>query len=523
MADDNAPHMCIEKTIGNETLPVGNLKPSSTGSGPPSLAALYSKFWNTGKRIRVKFMSGGTPRVRQRIQYYAQLWEQYANIDFRFVADNEAADIRISFVAPFSWSLLGTDCQSALENEATMNYGWFNEDTSEQEFSRTVIHEFGHALGCVHEHQSPNAFIDWDRDAVYAEFALRGWSSSDVDNNIFNKYTAAATEESLFDINSIMMYFFPGRLVKSNVGSPVNYVLSVTDKAMINTIYPFQTRNAGSWSTLSDRPWYPPVSLNAKQIDFSPPYKLPPRLVVGLTGIDVYYGTNLRVKAYADNVKESNFKVHLDSWADTQLYSANATWVEFEDAAHEYQTGTFDTQSIHPWKKPQKKNSERIKFKRGVYDDTPNVVVWLSGFDMATGHNWRIKVYADGIDKDGFTIHLDTWADTVLYAAQASWIAYPKENQGVSRITSGSDDTSKYRPWYPAQEKNGRKISFKEGLFDKVPKVFAALNYLDFDSAKNMRIKASTPQVTTDGFTWHGDTWEDSLCYGVGVSWIAFG
>ncbi|KAJ9643566.1 hypothetical protein H2199_004245 [Coniosporium tulheliwenetii] len=359
-----------------------------------------------------------------------------------------------------------------------MNYGWFNEDTSEQEFSRTVIHEFGHALGCVHEHQSPNAFIDWDRDAVYAEFALQGWSSSDVDNNIFNRYTAAATEESLFDINSIMMYFFPGRLVKSNVGSPVNYVLSVTDKAMINTIYPFQTRNAGSWSTLSDRPWYPPVSLNAKQIDFSP---------------------------------------------HTQLYSANATWVEFEDAAHEYQTGTFDTQSIHPWKKPQKKNSERIKFKRGVYDDTPNVVVWLSGFDMATGHNWRIKVYADGIDKDGFTIHLDTWADTVLYAAQASWIAYPKENQGVSRITSGSDDTSKYRPWYPAQEKNGRKISFKESLFDKVPKVFAALNYLDFDSAKNMRIKASTPQVTTDGFTWHGDTWEDSLCYGVGVSWIAFG
>ncbi|KAJ9643565.1 hypothetical protein H2199_004244 [Coniosporium tulheliwenetii] len=73
MADDNAPHMCIEKTIGNETLPVGNLKPSSTGSGPPSLAALYSKFWNTGKRIRAKFMSGGTPRVRQRIQYYAQL------------------------------------------------------------------------------------------------------------------------------------------------------------------------------------------------------------------------------------------------------------------------------------------------------------------------------------------------------------------------------------------------------------------------------------------------------------------
>ncbi|EON61917.1 hypothetical protein W97_01135 [Coniosporium apollinis CBS 100218] len=521
MADNDAPHLCIEKTTGNKTLPLSNLRPSRSGSGPPSLAVLHSTFWNPGTSIRVKFMSGGTPRVRQRVQYYAQQWEQYANIDFRFVADDDPdADIRISFEKDGSWSYLGTECWTIPKDEATMNYGWFDDNTSEQEFSRTTIHEFGHALGCVHEHQSPKALIDWDREAVYAAFVSPdGWSREDVDRNIFNRYTAAEVEESLFDINSIMMYFFPGRLVKSRVGSPVNYVLSVTDKAMITTIYPFQTHNSGAWSTLSDRLWYPPVALNARQIDFDPPYPSPPRVVVGLTSVDMYYGTNLRVKAYADNIAESKFRVHIDSWANTELYSGDATWVEAEDADADYQTGTFDTQGLHPWNQPQQKNSARIKFKNG-YQDTPNVVVWLSGFDMAKGHNWRIAVSADGIDKDGFTIHLDSWADTVLYAAQASWIAYAKGKDGVA---SGADDTRNYRPWYPAQEKNGRKVDFKAGMYNRVPKVFAALNYFDFDSARNMRIKVSTPQVTADGFTWHGDTWGDSLCYGVGVSWIAFG
>ncbi len=51
-----------------------------------------------------------------------------------------------------------------------MNFGWFDDSTPDNEFSRTVIHEFGHALGCVHEHSSPAATIPWNRDAVYAYY-----------------------------------------------------------------------------------------------------------------------------------------------------------------------------------------------------------------------------------------------------------------------------------------------------------------------------------------------------------------
>ena len=288
---------------------------------------------------------------------------------------------------------------------------------------------------------------------------------------------------------------------------------------MIATIYPFQIRDNGSWSTLSDRPWYPPVALNSKQVNFFPTYVNPPRIIMGLTGLDMYQGLNQRIKAYPDHITESNFVVRVDSWGDTQLYSANTTWIESEETDFDFKMGTFDTLTLHRWGKPQQKNSARINFSEG-YTEPPNVMVWISGFDIAAGHNFRIVVNADPIDKNGFTIDLDTWADCVLYSTVASWIAYPKNRSGV---LSGVDSTYAYRPWYPAQQTNGRKVTFPKGSFGKEPKVFAALSLLDFDSAKNMRIKSFVDEVSADGFKWHGDSWADGLCYGVGVSWIAFG
>jgi len=43
----------------------------------------------------------------------------------------------------------------------TMNFGWLNEDSDEDEYSRVVLHEFGHSLSCIHEHQHPANGIPW--------------------------------------------------------------------------------------------------------------------------------------------------------------------------------------------------------------------------------------------------------------------------------------------------------------------------------------------------------------------------
>lgn len=65
-----------------------------------------------------------------------------------------------------------------------MNFGWFDDNTADYEVARTVYREFGHALGCVHEHQSPIQGIRWDEQKVY-EYDARemGWDSDTVDRN----------------------------------------------------------------------------------------------------------------------------------------------------------------------------------------------------------------------------------------------------------------------------------------------------------------------------------------------------
>jgi serralysin len=45
-----------------------------------------------------------------------------------------------------------------------MNYRWLTPGTLNDEYSCVVLHEFGHALGCPHEHQHPEYDIDWNRE-----------------------------------------------------------------------------------------------------------------------------------------------------------------------------------------------------------------------------------------------------------------------------------------------------------------------------------------------------------------------
>ena len=58
---------------------------------------------------------------------------------------------------------------------------------SESEVRRLVCHEFGHALGLLHEHQHPQASqVTWNRQAIMNAY---NWSAQQVINNIENRYT----------------------------------------------------------------------------------------------------------------------------------------------------------------------------------------------------------------------------------------------------------------------------------------------------------------------------------------------
>jgi hypothetical protein len=121
-----------------------------------------------------------------------------------------------------------------------MNYGWFTEETPDTEFSRTVIHEFGHALGATHEHQHPSAGIPWNRPAVYEYYqSTQGWTKEDVDFQIFAKYSKNQVNSSNYDKKSIMHYAIDARLLLDpSYAVGWNTSLSNTDKEFMKQMYP---------------------------------------------------------------------------------------------------------------------------------------------------------------------------------------------------------------------------------------------------------------------------------------------
>lgn len=227
---------------------------SQVGVSRQPLAGETNKMWNPGQTLTV-FLdpAGSTEFIRSKVRFFAQQWENHANIKFQFVNNMNAAQVKVSFVNNGkSWSMIGKDILFNPFGAFTMNFGWFTDRTPDEEFRRVVEHEFGHALGFIHEHQSPAANIAWDREKVYAYFAgePNKWSRAEVDANLFNKYSRTSTNFSAYDRFSIMHYSFPSELTTDGSAMPMNTDFSPTDKQYARLIYPFPPTPSNATGTL---------------------------------------------------------------------------------------------------------------------------------------------------------------------------------------------------------------------------------------------------------------------------------
>lgn len=206
-------------------------------------ALVTSKKWPNGKTLRVKFLPNPLPSDRNledRILAAAQEWSKYANL--KFVRSNDDnSEIRISlFLGNGSWSTVGTDALGVPLGQATMNYGWLVPSSDHATLTSVVLHEFGHAIGLIHEHQSPGATIPWDVQAVYKYYSgpPNNWSKATIDFNIFNKYAANLTNYTAWDPTSIMQYSIDPALTGGKVSVGWNTTLSEIDKRFIASAYP---------------------------------------------------------------------------------------------------------------------------------------------------------------------------------------------------------------------------------------------------------------------------------------------
>lgn len=210
--------------------------PGGRSLGRPRMALITQALWKPGSMIKVRFMDG-PDEVKRRVEEVAHGWEDHASVRFDF-GDHADAAVRISFEQEGSWSYLGTVALQIAANEPTMNYGWLTPDSEDEEYSRVVLHEFGHALGAIHEHQSPDVSIPWDKEAVYAYYARQGWSRTQVDSNLFRAYSPEGIQFSRFDAESIMLYAVDDALTEGDWSVGWNTRLSEQDKAFITSQYP---------------------------------------------------------------------------------------------------------------------------------------------------------------------------------------------------------------------------------------------------------------------------------------------
>jgi len=226
----NAEHFCM------------CIVPEKDQSG--TKAALLNQYrWPNGATITVRFLEGDK-KLQDRVKAVAQEWVAknmaHLFLDFKPQTANKT-DIRIAFKAGAgSWSHLGNFCRQIPEPQPTMNFGWINADSPETTLRSVVLHEFGHALGLIQEHQNPKGGIPWNEAAVVKDLSgpPNNWDRNKIQHNMFDHYRPDEVSGTDVDPKSIMMYPIPAAWTLNGFSSGFNTELSEKDKTFIRFAYP---------------------------------------------------------------------------------------------------------------------------------------------------------------------------------------------------------------------------------------------------------------------------------------------
>ncbi len=290
--------MCVDRVLEQDLEARERRIEDSAPDDASRMAVDIGKTWDPGKTLLVSF-TDGVPEVQEKVAVKAVEWSEHANIFFEF-GDHADADIRISFQQPGSWSYLGTDAKSRPTDEPTMNYGWLTPQSADSVYDRVVLHEFGHALGAIHEHQSPAQGIPWDVEKVIEFYSgpPNNWSRRRIETNVLGVYRGRVSN-SAFDRDSIMLYPVDNKLTIGDFSVGFNRGLSETDKSFIGTLYPKERKPEGAHLEVGGPAVSASIGAHGEQDRF--PFKV---TAPGKYVIETHGDTDVKMALFVDGFDE---------------------------------------------------------------------------------------------------------------------------------------------------------------------------------------------------------------------------
>jgi len=241
--DETNEWICSAVDVEGGIRPGSKIKPVMRGMAAKDLR------WDKGKTLKIFFVHGDQDQ-HQKFMVIANLWIiDGVSLKLETTNDKKESHIRVWIgfsqnpqpgkpPIPLNNSLIGT--QSMHQNyrdQVTLRVANVTDPS-------IVLHEFGHALGLVHEHFHADFPYSWNRNAVYEDLKKQGgpWvETAYIDRHVFHEDPAgklpADDEIKPFDPSSVMNYTIPSNWTVEKKGLMPGKELSSGDKATILELY----------------------------------------------------------------------------------------------------------------------------------------------------------------------------------------------------------------------------------------------------------------------------------------------